>query len=130
MTRILILLTSMLLLVGCVESMALIGGGATSGKTVQASLNSAVNYGIKKTTGKTPIGHALNYVKKDKTPKKNKSCSAFDNEKDLKICLMVEKKISNHSKLKKKKFTNKPSMTLTSSLQSSIDEKSKIKYLD
>ena len=109
MTRILILLTSMLLLVGCVESMALIGGGATSGKTVQASLNSAVNYGIKKTTGKTPIGHALNYAKKDKTAKKKKS---------------------NHIKLKEKKFTDKPSKTLSSSLQHSIDEKSKIKYLD
>ena len=53
MKRILILLTSMLLLVGCVESMALIGGGATSGKTIQTSLNSAVSYGIKKTTGKS-----------------------------------------------------------------------------
>ena len=99
-------------------------------RPIQTSLNSAVSYRIKKTTGKTPIGHALNHVKKNKTPKKNKSCSAFDSKKNLEICLRVEKKISNYTKLKEKKFTNKPSMTLTSSLQSSIDEKSKIKYLD
>ena len=62
MKRIFILLTSMFLLVGCIESLVTIGGGATSGKMVQSSLHSAASYGIKKVTGKTPIGPAVSYV--------------------------------------------------------------------
>ena len=61
MKKITILLSSMFLLAGCIESVALLGPatGATNGKIVQSSLKSAVSYGVKKTTGKTPIGHAL-----------------------------------------------------------------------
>ncbi len=131
MKRIFILLTSMFLLVGCIESLVTIGGGATSGKMVQSSLHSAASYGIKKVTGKTPIGHAVSYVKKDKTLEKNNSCSSFINKKELEICLMVEKRIiSKQDKAKSKISYDKPSKELTSSLQSSINEKSKIKYLD
>jgi hypothetical protein len=44
---------------------------------------------------------------------------------------MVEKKIiSKQIKTEKKNSFNKPSKKLTSSLQLSINEKSKIKYLD
>jgi len=131
MKRIFILLTSMFLLVGCIESLVTIGGGATSGKMVQSSLHSAASYGVKKVTGKTPIGHAVSYVKKDKTLEKNNSCSSFINKKELEICLMVEKRItSKQAKIKEKESFNKPSRELTSSLQFSINEKSKIKYLD
>ena len=131
MKRIFILLTSMFLLVGCIESLVTIGGGATSGKMVQSSLHSAASYGVKKVTGKTPIGHAVSYVKKDKTLEKNNSCSSFINKKELEICLMVEKRIiSKQDKAKSKISYDKPSKELTSSLQSSINEKSKIKYLD
>ena len=50
MKKILVLLASMFLLVGCVESMALLGPatGATNGKIVQASAKSAISFGIKK----------------------------------------------------------------------------------
>ena len=131
MKRIFILLTSMFLLVGCIESLVTIGGGATSGKMVQSSLHSAASYGVKKVTGKTRIGHAVSYVKKDKTLEKNNSCSSFINKKELEICLMVEKRIiSKQDKAKSKISYDKPSKELTSSLQSSINEKSKIKYLD
>ena len=121
----------MFLLVGCIESMALISGGTANGKIVQSSFQSGASYGIKKSTGKTPIGHAINYVKIKNSSKQDKSCSSFDNKKDLEICLMVkERTISNQGKIKEKKFINKSSKELTSSLQSSINEKSKIKYLD
>ena len=131
MKRIFILLTSMFLLVGCIESLVTIGGGATSGKMVQSSLHSAASYGIKKVTGKTPIGHAVSYVKKDKTLEKNNSCSSFINKKELEICLMVEKRIiSKQAETKEKKYSNKSSKEFVSSLQFSINEKSKIKYLD
>ena len=44
---------------------------------------------------------------------------------------MVEKRInSNQAKLKEKKSSNKASKELTSTLQSSINKKFKIKYLD
>ncbi len=130
MKKIFILLTSMFLLVGCIESMALIGSGAANGKLVQSSLQSVASYGVKKTTGKTPLGHAISYAKKEKTEKNKDSCEAFVNTRVLEICLMVEKKIiSKQIELKKKSF-NTPSKDLSLSIQSSINKKSKIKYLD
>ena len=51
MKKLFILLASMFLLVGCVESVALMGGGAVNGKVVQSSFKSGASYGIKKITG-------------------------------------------------------------------------------
>ena len=131
MKRIFILLTSMFLLVGCIESVVTLGGGFANGRVVESSLQSAASYGVKKSTGKGPLKHALNYVKDKKTINKKDSCSSFVNKKELEICLMVEKRIiSKQDKAKSKISYDKPSKELTSSLQSSINEKSKIKYLD
>ena len=52
MRKIFILLVSMLLLVGCVESVAVIGTGAANGKVVQSSIQSGASYGLKKIKGK------------------------------------------------------------------------------
>tara|TARA_B110000971_G_scaffold191592_1_gene203321 strand:+ start:128 stop:523 length:396 start_codon:yes stop_codon:yes gene_type:complete len=131
MKKIFILLTSMILLVGCVESIAVLGGGLTNGKLVQSYIQSAASYGIKKKTGETPMGHALNYVKKNNTIQEKNACSSFINKKDLEICLMVKKRImSKQAKVKKKEYSNNPSKEFTLSLQSSINDRSKIKYLD
>ena len=131
MRKIFILLVSMLLLVGCVESVAVIGTGAANGKVVQSSIHSGASYGVKKITGKTPLNHAVSYAKKNINIEKKNSCSSFANKKDLELCLSVEKKIiSKQIKIEEKKSSNKPSKEFTSSLQSSIDKKSKIKYLD
>ena len=131
MKKIFILLTSMFLLVGCIESVVTIGGGFTNGKVVESSLQTAASYSVKKTTGKSLVGHGLSYVKKKKTLKTKNSCSSFVDRKDLEICLMEEKKIiSTQPKIKEKKPSNNTSKELTLSLQSSINEKSKIKYLD
>ena len=57
MGKIFVLLTTMLLLNGCAESVALLGtsvSGASNGKMLQSSLNSAISYGVKKQTGKAP----------------------------------------------------------------------------
>ena len=130
MKKIFILLASTFLLSGCIESLVTIGGGAANGKLSQSSLQSVASYGIKKTTGKTPIGHAINLVKRENS-KENKSCSTFDNKKDLELCLMLEKRISSkQAKVEEKKYLNKTSKERTSYLQFSINEKSKIKYLD
>jgi len=107
----------MFLLVGCVETVAIFGG-ATNGKIVQSSLQTAASYGIKKRTGKTPLGHALGYVKKE-NQKLNKPCPSVRSKKDLEVCLRSKEKIAF-----------KPSKELALSLQLSINENSKIKYLD
>ena len=131
MKKIFILLTSMFLLVGCIESMAILSGSATNGKLVQSSFNSGISLGIKKQTGKSPLQHALSYSKKNKPQAKKEPCSSFIDKEDLEICLMAKERIiSNHAKIKEKKFLEKHLQKSTSYLQSSIDEKSKIKYLD
>ena len=50
MKKIFVLLTTMLLLNGCAESVALLGtvGNASNGKILQSSFNSAISYGVKR----------------------------------------------------------------------------------
>ena len=134
MKKILFLSSLIFLLNGCVESIALLGstaGGASSGKLVQSSLQSAISYGVKKQTGKTPLGHALAYAEKNNPEKKRETCISFIEKTRSEFCTIAKKKIS----LTKAKITNikkhdKPLEEFSSSLQSNIDKKSKIKYLD
>ena len=131
MKKLFFLLTSMFLLSGCVETVATLGAGAANGKIYQSTAQSALSYGINQKTGKTPIGHALNYAKSKKHPKKQKACSSFDNKKDLEICLLVKKRIIfSKTRIKEKEFSDQHSNQPISSLRSSINKKSKIKYLD
>ena len=89
MKKIFVLLSLILFLNGCAESVAILGtsvGGASSGKMTQTSLNSAVSYGIKKKTGKTPFGHALARAKENNKKKKNSDrCKFFVNKTNLKF---------------------------------------------
>ena len=131
MKKIFILLTSMFLLVGCVESLAVLGGGASNGKLLQSSIQSGVSLGIKKRTGKSPLEHALNLVGNDKSQKKQTKCSSFAKKKELEICLLLEKRITaSKLKIKEKNSLANPSIDTVLSLKSSINKKSKIKYLD
>ena len=75
-------------------------------------LQTGASYGIKKTTGKTPIGHALNYVKKNKLLKKKTLVHLLLKKKTLEICLMVEKKIISKQRTKKKSFNNPQKISL------------------
>jgi hypothetical protein len=124
----------MLVLNGCAESVALIGttaGGASSGKMVQSSLHSTLSYGIKKQTGKTPLGHALAYAEKVNPEKKQEPCLSFIEKTNSELCAILKKKISlTKVKIINKKKQNESLKDLSSSLQSTIDKKSKIKYLD
>ena len=63
----------MFLLVGCVESVAVLGTGAANGKVVQSALQSGASLGIKSQTGKTPMQHALAYAKKNKLQEEQKT---------------------------------------------------------
>ena len=132
MKKIFVLLTTMLLLNGCAESVALLGtaGNASNGKMLQSSLNSAISYGVKKQTGKGPLQHALAYAEKVNPEKKKEPCLSFVKKTNSEICAIVKKQL-NLTKSKIMNATrNKTLKDLTSSLQPNIDKKSKIKYLD
>ena len=132
MKKIFVLLTTMLLLNGCAESVALLGtvGNASNGKILQSSFNSAISYGVKKQTGKGPLQHALAYAEKVNPEKKKEPCLSFVKKTNSEICAIVKKQLN----LTKSKIINdtrdETLKDLSSSLQPNIDKKSKIKYLD
>ena len=130
MKKILILLSTIFLLNGCAESLALLGTGTSNGKIVQSSFNSAVSYGIKKQTGKTPLEHAIAYADQKNPQKKKEPCLSFLEKTNSEICAIVKKQLKiTKSKILKKTRENSIK-DLTSSLQLNINKKSKINYLD
>ena len=133
MKRIFVLLTTMLLLNGCAESVALLGtsaGTASNGKILQSSFNSAISYGIKQKTGKGPIQHAIAYAEKINPEKEKEPCLSFIEKTNSEICAIVKKQL-NITKSKIRNETTDASLKdLASSLQPSIDKNSQIKYLD
>ena len=97
MRKIFVLLTTMLLLNGCAESVALLGpsfSGASNGKMLQSSLNSAITYGIKQQTGKTPLGHVLAYAEEKNPEKKQETCLSFIERTRSEFCTILNKQIS------------------------------------
>ena len=91
------LLPIVILLNGCAESVALLGssvGGASSGKMLQSSLNSAISYGIKQQTGKTPLGHVLAYADEKNPEKKQETCISFIERTRSEFCTILNKQIS------------------------------------
>ena len=130
MKKILILLSTIFLLNGCAESLALLGTSTSNGKIVQSSFNSAVSYGIKKQTGKTPLEHAIAYADQKNPQKKKEPCLSFLEKTNSEICAIVKKQLEiTKSKILKKTRENSIK-DLTSSLQLNINKKSKINYLD
>ena len=84
------------LLTGCIESMALLGpaaSGAGSGKIAQSAVSSAISFGVKKQTGKTPSGHALAYVKKNNPENKKEKCIGIEST-NSKACAIANKKVA------------------------------------
>ena len=133
MKKIFCLLISLILLNGCAESVALLGssvGGVSNGKIIQSSLNSAISYGVKQQTGKSPLEHAIAYAEEKNPEKKKEPCLSFLEKTNSEICAIVKKQLDlTKSKILNKR-RNKPLKDLTSSLQPNIDKSSKIKYLD
>ena len=94
MKKILFLLSTIFLLNGCAESLALLGPGASNGKFVQSSLNSAISYGVKKQTGRTPLEHAIAYAETKNPERKKETCiSSFEITRS-EICAIAKKQIS------------------------------------
>ena len=94
MKKILLLLSTIFLLNGCAESLALLGPGASNGRFVQSSLNSAISYGVKKQTGKTPLEHAIAYAETKNPERKKETCiSSFEMTRS-EFCTIAKKQIS------------------------------------
>ena len=94
MKKLFFLLSLIFLLNGCAESVALLGTGASNGKVVQSSLKSAISYGVKKQTGKTPIEHAIAYAEENNPEKKKDTCISFIEKTRSEFCTVVKKQIS------------------------------------
>ena len=97
MKKVFFLLSTVFLLNGCAESVALLGssvGGASSGKMLQSSLNSAISYGVKQSTGKTPLGHILTYAEEKNPEKKKEPCFSFMQSTRSEFCTIAKKQIS------------------------------------
>ena len=121
------------LLSGCFGSVAFLGPASTtgaSGNIARGAFTSTVSYGVKKTTGKLPIEHAVAYAEDKNLKKEKKPCSAFSEKTNLEICAIVKKQLNLTKSKILKKSQDKSLKELTSSLQPNIDKKSKIKYLD
>ena len=97
MKKVFFLLSSLFLLNGCAESVALLSGslgGASSGKMLQSSFNSAISYGIKQQTGKSPLEHALAYAEEKNPEKKQETCISFIERTRSEFCTILNKQIS------------------------------------
>ena len=97
MKKTLLLLSIIFFLNGCAESLALFGTGASNGRLVQSSLNSAISYGIKKQTGKTPLEHVIAYAEEKNPKKKKETCiSSFEITRS-EFCTIAKKQIKSKS---------------------------------
>jgi uncharacterized protein (DUF2344 family) len=106
MNRVLFLISIIFLLNGCAETLAFLGGtvgSASSGKIVQSSLNTAISYGVKKQTGKSPLEHAIAYAEEKNPERKKEKCISFIERTKSEFCTIVKKQISlKNTKLAKK----------------------------
>ena len=125
MKKILLLFSSIFLLSGCAESLALLGPGASNGRLVQSSLNSAISYGVKKQTGKTPLEHAIAYAEKKNPERKKETCiSSFEITRS-EFCTIVKKQI----KLKSTSVIEKTEDIVKKYTKNKIKEISKIEKI-
>ena len=97
MKKILFLLSIIFLLNGCAESLALLGPASSNGRFVQSSLNSAISYGVKKQTGKTPLEHAIAYAEEKNPEKKKETCISSFQITRSEFCTIVKKQIKSNS---------------------------------
>ena len=75
MRKILISLVLTLFVSGCAETVALLGPASTSlssGRVAQSAISTAVNFGVKQQTGKSPIEHAFAYAEKHNPEREKK----------------------------------------------------------
>ena len=101
MKKLIGLLITLLALNGCANSLAFLGPASTSvtgGNIAQSAFSSAVSYGVKKQTGKTPSQHALAYVQKHNPENKKEKCIEFIDATNTKTCAAVKENLSETRK--------------------------------
>ena len=125
MKKTLLLLTTILLLNGCAESIALLGSGASNGRIVQSSLNSAISYGVKKQTGKTPLEHAIAYAEEKNPERKKETCISSLEITRSEFCTIVKKQV----KLKSTEMIEKTAEITKKYQKNKIKEISKIEKI-
>ena len=133
MKKILGLLLGLILLTGCAESLALLGPTSTAvtgGNVAQSTLSTAVNYGVKKQTGKSAMEHMMTYAEEISLQKKKEPCSSFAEKTNSEICAIVKKRLEITKSRILEKSKERSLKDLTSSIQFNINKNSKIKYLD
>ena len=89
----------LLFLTGCAESIALLGPASTSsltgGNIIQTASTSALSYGVKKKTGKTPMEHAVAFAEKRNPERKKSKCVSFLESTESELCQILKKNISD-----------------------------------
>tara|TARA_B100000123_G_C25620594_1_gene379980 strand:+ start:313 stop:720 length:408 start_codon:yes stop_codon:yes gene_type:complete len=125
MKKILLLLTTLLLLNGCAESLALLGSGASNGRIVQSSLNSAISYGIKKQTGKSPLEHAIAYAEEINPDRKKETCISHLEITRSEFCAIFKKQV----KLKSTEIIEKTAVIMKEYPKNKVKEISKIEEI-
>ena len=133
MKKILGLLLGLLFLTGCAESLALLGPTSTAvtgGNIAQSAFSSAVNFSVKKQTGKSPMEHAIAYAEEKNPEKKKEPCLSFAEKTNSEICVIVKKQLELTKSKILMRSKEKSIKDITSSLKPNINKKFKIKYLD
>ena len=125
MKKTLLLLTTIFLLNGCAESIALLGSGASNGRIVQSSLNSAISCGVKKQTVKTPLEHAIAYAEKKNPERKKETCISSLEITRSEFCTIVKKQV----KLKSTEMIEKTAEITKKYQKNKIKEISKIEKI-
>ena len=120
MKKILGLLLGLTFLTGCAESLALLGPTTTAisgGNIAQSAFSSAVNYGLKKQTGKSAMEHAMTYAEEMNPQKKKEPCLSFAEKTNSEICLIVKKQIDLALTFRKSKTPSKSFIFLINVVQ-------------
>tara|TARA_B100000900_G_scaffold88589_1_gene72136 strand:+ start:386 stop:727 length:342 start_codon:yes stop_codon:yes gene_type:complete len=111
--KIIISLSLATFLTSCAETVALLGPASTAaggGNIARSTFTTVVDYGIKKSTGKSSFEHALGYAEKHNPDRKKVKCVNFLEVTETEVCSILKKRVSE--------------------LRSKIDKSSKIKILD
>ena len=125
MKKILLIFSTIFLFSGCAESLALLGPGASNGRLVQSSLNSAISYGVKKQTGKTPLEHAIAYAEEKNPERKKETCiSSFEITRS-EFCAIAKKTV----KLKSTTVIEKTKDIVTEFKKNKVKEISEIEKI-
>ena len=88
-------------LTGCAETMAFLGPASTAaggGNIMRSSITSAIDYGIKKSTGKSSIEHAVGFAEKHNPEREKAKCVNFLEATESEVCSILKKRVSELKK--------------------------------